>query len=121
MTHRSRICAVGIDTDPERYEATATFWSAALGRSPAEEDPYTNLPGPDVDYFVQRIEEGSPRVHLDVETDDVLAEVARLEEHGAQRVRQVESWWLMEDPGGHVFCVVPVQSRVWPSGVIEWS
>lgn len=78
MTHRSRVCAVGIDTDPERYEAAARFWSAALGRGPEEEGPYTNLPGPEVDYFVQRIEEGSPRVHLDVETDDVLAEVARL-------------------------------------------
>jgi hypothetical protein len=37
----------------------------------------------------------------------VAAEVARLEALGAKRVRQVKNWWVMEDPGGHRFCVVP--------------
>lgn len=123
MGHRSRVCALGIDTAPEAYEATVAFWSGALGRPPARsaDGPYTEMSGPDIDYFVQRIEEDAPRLHLDIETDDVEAEVARLEGLGARRVRRVETWWVMEDPGGHVFCVVPVQSRVWPRGALEWE
>ncbi len=121
MTHRSRVCAVGIDTDPERYDTTAKFWSGALGRQCREDDPYAALPGSDMDYFVQRVAEEAPRVHLDIETDDVAAEVRRLEALGARRIRQVEQWCVMEDPGGHVFCVVPVQSEAWPRGAEEWS
>jgi hypothetical protein len=33
--------------------------------------------------------------------------VARLERLGAERVRKVQSWWVMRDPAGLVFCVLP--------------
>ncbi len=59
-------------------------------------------------------------VHIDFETDDVKAEVERLEGHGARKKYPVKNWWVMEDPGGHAFCVVPVQSNTWPEGAIEW-
>lgn len=49
------------------------------------------------------------RVHLDIETDDIEAEVARLEGLGARRVQQVKSWWVMEAPTGHRFCVVSAE------------
>ena len=49
------------------------------------------------------------RVHLDIETDDIEAEVARLEALGAKRVQHVRNrWWVMEAPTGHRFCVVPM-------------
>jgi hypothetical protein len=58
---------------------------------------------------------------LDIETDDVEAEVRRLEGLGAKRLRQVRSWWVMEAPTGQKFCVVRANSRdfsqrasVWP-------
>ena len=50
-----------------------------------------------------------PRVHLDIETDDLDAEVARLEALGAQRVSFVRRWWVMQAPTGHRFCVVRQQ------------
>ena len=123
MTHRSRICAVLIDTGAQSHQPVARFWSAALGRSLdySPQERYANLPGAHLDFMVQRVEPGHEGVHFDIETDDVAAEVARLEALGAKRVRQVKNWWVMEDPGGHRFCVVPGPSTHWPEGAIEWS
>ena len=56
---------------------------------------------------MQRLGDGPGRVHVDIHTDDLAAEVARLEGLGAQRVRQVHSWQVMRDPAGLTFCVVP--------------
>jgi hypothetical protein len=47
------------------------------------------------------------RVHVDIRTDDLPAEVARLEKLGAERVQQVHSWQVMRDPAGLLFCVLP--------------
>jgi hypothetical protein len=52
--------------------------------------------------FVQRIDGEPARLHLDVETDDVEAEVVRLEAVGAERIAKVKTWWVMRDPAGHV-------------------
>jgi hypothetical protein len=46
-------------------------------------------------------------VHLDIHTDNLTAEVARLEALGAERVQQVHSWQVMRDPAGLLFCVIP--------------
>jgi hypothetical protein len=111
--HRSRFVATLIDVPADLYETTASFWSAALGAEATveEDDPdYTDLGEvtPGISMMIQRV--GAPaRVHLDVETDDVEAEVARLETLGAARVDQVRSWWIMRDPAGLLFCVVRVQ------------
>jgi hypothetical protein len=122
MTHRSRICAVLIDTGAQSHEQVARFWSAALGRKLdySAQERYATLPGQHLDCMVQRVEPGREGVHFDIETDDVDAEVERLERHGAKRVRQVKKWWVMEDPGGQRFCVVPAQSAHWPEGAAEW-
>ena len=49
-------------------------------------------------------------IHLDVETDDVAAEVARLCALGARVVAEPDDYTVMVDPGSLVFCVVPVQT-----------
>jgi glyoxalase superfamily protein len=49
------------------------------------------------------------RIHLDIESDDLEAEVRRLEALGAKRVQFVKRWWVMEAPTGHRFCVVHPQ------------
>ena len=53
------------------------------------------------------------RMHLDVATTDVEAEVARLLELGATRVRDVDEWgyvWtVMQDPEGNEFCVAQLR------------
>ena len=54
---------------------------------------------------VQKVEHPS-RVHLDIEADDVEAEAARLEKLGAKRIEKIQTWWVMEAPTGHHFCVI---------------
>nr|WP_317987986.1 VOC family protein [Hyalangium gracile] len=50
------------------------------------------------------------RIHLDIETDNLEAEVKRLEALGARRIAFVkERWWVLEAPTGHRFCVVQPQ------------
>lgn len=121
--HKSRLCALGIDCQDIEPEIAVRFWSAALGRAakPAE-GSYAGLEeraGQPL-VFVQKVDHPS-RVHLDIESDDVEAEVVRLEALGARRVVQIGTWWVMEAPTGHRFCVVRPQrgplgddANVWP-------
>lgn len=110
--HKSQLAGLIIDCQTEDLDQAAAFWSEALGLK-AETDPrsdasiYRRLdtrPG-DLDIEVQKVDHPS-RVHLDIETDDVRAEVARLEGLGARRVSDVHSWVVMEAPTGQRFCVV---------------
>jgi Glyoxalase-like domain len=123
--HRSRLTAIGIDVPADVHEREAMFWSDALGHpvDPAEEgDAYITVGhGDRLEVFVQRIGEDAPRYHLDVETDDVEAEVARLEALGAERVEQIRTWWVMRDPAGLLFCVVRPQRDDFPAGAATWD
>jgi len=65
------------------------------------------LHGQEFALLIQRLGEGQSRVHLDIHTDDLAAEVDRLERLGARRVQQVDSWWVLRDPAGLLFCVIP--------------
>ena len=124
--HRSRLAAIGIDCPTATALDTASFWRAALepGSTPPiqfePDDPYLTVGAAGGrELFVQEID-GPARVHLDIETDDVEAEVARLEGHGATRVRQVETWWIMQDPSGQPFCVVQPQTDDFPGDAAIW-
>lgn len=125
--HRSRMSTLLIDAPQDQAEASAAFWSAALGvatSSPAGEPQFTSLHEavPGLVTAVQAVED-QPRYHVDLETDDVAAECARLEALGAVEV----STWLdchtFRVPGGHQLCVIPRHSdpetfdalaRTWP-------
>jgi hypothetical protein len=48
-------------------------------------------------------------VHLDIETDELDAEVTRLESLGAVREGFCKRWWVMRAPTGQRFCVVGQQ------------
>lgn len=113
--HKSRLGTIVVDCQTQDLDAAASFWSSALGRSvEAHVDPesanYRELEGPDdeVKVLVQAVEHPS-RVHIDIETDDIEAEVQRLEALGARRVAHVKRWWVMEAPTGQRFCVVRPQ------------
>jgi predicted enzyme related to lactoylglutathione lyase len=112
MMHRSRLAGFIIDCRTDDLEGAAEFWSRALGvktqRQP-DETKYINFErycGLHIE--VQKVEHDS-RVHLDIETDDVEAEVLRLEGLGAKRVAKIRTWWVMEAPTGQRFCVVRPQ------------
>ncbi|HET7068772.1 MAG TPA: VOC family protein [Nocardioides sp.] len=116
--HRSRIGVVLIDHPEESYDAAAAFWAAARGserRGDATDpdDPYESLApmAGGIGLELQRTGSGTPaRVHLDVETDDVRAEIARVEALGATVVDHHDRWAVLADPGGLLFCVVPAQT-----------
>jgi predicted enzyme related to lactoylglutathione lyase len=114
MSHRSRLTSTLIDVPRADYERTVAFWSAAL-EVPAEPEEgdadYTVFgePTPGVSLLVQAVGDEVPRIHLDIETDDIDAEVARLTSLGAREVERIETWVVMHDPAGVVFCVVAVQ------------
>ena len=112
--HQSRVYALLIDT-PEADAAPAdAFWSAALGvtASPVPQEPqftrlHQALPG--LVTIVQAVDD-APRFHLDIETDNVEAETARLLALGAVQVSQWLECHVLRAPGGHLLCVIPVHS-----------
>jgi len=120
--HRSRVAAIAIDVPAEREEDTVRFWAGALGSEARNQgDEYTtvgHVAGREV--FVQRVD-AAARYHLDIETDDVDAEVTRLEALGATKVEQIHSWWVMRDPSGQLFCVVRPQTPDFPGDAATWD
>lgn len=106
--HHSRLAGFIIDCRTDDLDDAARFWSAALGMAPLAPEPaYRPLDASarDLVIEVQQVAHES-RVHLDVETDDVEAEVARLEALGATRVQRIRTFWVMQSPTGQRFCVV---------------
>jgi hypothetical protein len=69
---------------------------------------------------IQRVGHES-RVHLDIETDDIPAEVQRLETLGARVVDRLERWVVMQAPTGQCFCVVRVQRPGYPKNANCWD
>lgn len=111
MSHLSRLHQTVIDVPADGYDEELTFWQAATGET-ASQLRYPEYHGMllrsgDFALLTQRLDDGPARVHLDIHTDDLEAEVARLERLGATRVRQVHTWWVMRDPAGLPFCVIP--------------
>ena len=102
--HHSRLCAVLIDCKTSDVDEAARFWSQALGRPvdpdhPSSRGNYRMLATPPDEPVVeiQRVEHES-RVHIDIETDDIPAEVGRLEKLGAKVVDRLERWVVMLAP-----------------------
>ncbi len=126
MTHKSKLCGFIIDCRTDDLGAAAEFWGRALGMEvrqlPAEEgEKYVRLidRNSELHIEVQKVDHPS-RVHLDIEADDIEAEVRRLEALGAKRVAQIHSWWVMEAPTGHRFCVVRKSSASFEAQANEW-
>lgn len=124
--HRSRLTSVVIDCTEADFERGAEFWSAALGRplvsrnerfsslrgrTGGEGSPYVGL---------QRVPSAERAIHLDIETDDVEAEVARLAKLGARVKARIRNHVVMEAPSGHAFCVVSSRRGDFPAGAAEW-
>lgn len=131
--HRSRVCHFVIDV-ADLGEAIR-FWAGALD---ATEDPVPpgsrqvyrklRLPDSEIRVLLQKTDDpktAKERMHLDLETDDVEAEVRRLESLGATRWDHQKErgfdFWVMRDPWANEFCVLQpefpellAQRRPWP-------
>jgi len=125
--HKSQLAGFIIDCQTDDIDQAAAFWSAALGLN-AEVDPdpleaaYRHLETrPEEVYIeVQKVDHAS-RVHLDIETDDIEAEVARLEDLGARRIADIRSWVVMEAPTGQRFCVIRPQRANFDQAAKHWD
>lgn len=117
-SHRSRLCHFVIDCD--NLDEAVRFWSAALD---APEEPLPeqsrsiyrrlHLPDSDIRILLQRTDDAKTskeRMHLDIEADDVEAEVERLTTLGATRwdhqQERGHDFWVLRDPWGNEFCVL---------------
>ncbi|MFF4503356.1 VOC family protein [Streptomyces sp. NPDC001401] len=125
--HRSRVYAVLIDTPEAEAARAADFWSAALGVTaqpfpPAPQFTTLHQALPGLITAVQAVD-NAPRIHLDIETDNVESETARLIALGAEQISPWQECCVLRVPGGHLLCVLPVESdpdtfraqaHVWP-------
>src|SRR4030088_2279354 len=87
VAHYSRLFKVVIDVPPEDHDRELGFWRAPpaqpltqFARHPEYHGAAVH--GQDFWLLIQRLDEGPGRVHVDIHTDDLAAEVARLEGHG---------------------------------------
>ena len=125
--HKSRLAGFIIDCRTEDLHGAAGFWSKALGMAtetlPGQEgDSYVKLKVPDerLHIEVQTVDHDS-RVHLDIEADDIEAEVRRLEQLGAKCLKKVQTWVVMEAPTGQRFCVVRPQNKDFDQNSNRWD
>lgn len=113
--HRVLLRLIVLDLAPDVHDSGRTFWSDALGGrvsdGAGQEYSWIADGASPAHLLVQRLEDGPSRVHLDLETDDMDAEISRLERLGAERVQRFERWQVMRDPAGMLFCVVPARSE----------
>lgn len=127
MTHHSRLSTFVLDCKVDDLEASAEFWSQALGKPVATFDQ-----DGDGKYAELRTESDEPmlllqkvghdsRIHLDIESDDVDAEAARLQKLGAKKIERLHTWWVMEAPSGHRFCVVRQQRDPFGPHLNRWD
>ncbi|NUU18536.1 VOC family protein [Cellulomonas humilata] len=110
--HRIMLREVIIDAPATDVEAVTRFWSGALAATPhpIPGEPFTALRDaaslPHV--ATQDIgDDPTPRYHLDIETDDLEAEIARLEGLGATVRTRHADYAVMVDPVGLPFCLLP--------------
>jgi predicted enzyme related to lactoylglutathione lyase len=126
--HHSRLSTLVIDCAVDDLAPAARFWSEALGKPLASIDQdgdgkYAELQTAADEPIILLQKVTHPGcVHLDIETDDLDAEVARLERLGARRIAFVrERWWVMEAPSGHRFCVVQPQREAFGPHLNRWK
>lgn len=125
--HKSQLAGFIIDCRTDDLTEAAAFWGAALGMAvralPGDEgEKYARLVDPTerLHVEVQKVEHDS-RVHLDIETDDIEAEVKRLEALGARLVKRVQTWCVMQAPTGQRFCVVRAGTKDFAERANRWD
>ena len=109
-----RLSAVVIDVPQADHARAVEFWSAALGREPYVSDRYPEYAQfedatPGLALLVQATGDDTRRVHLDLDSSDPAADVARLVDLGAQVLEQHDHWVVMRDTSDVVFCIIKPQ------------
>ena len=109
-------------------ERAARFWTAALGYTPTggADGVYRGLvpvSGSGIEVLLQRTadaKQGKNRVHLDLRTHDLQAEVSRVTALGATMLTSSPitedgaTWHVLADPDGNEFCVLQPSHPITP-------
>ena len=124
--HHSRLCAVLIDCKTSDVDEAAPLLEPSAGAvdpdHPSSRGNYRMLETPPDEPIVEiQLVDHESRVHIDIETDDIRAEVARLEKLGARVVDRLKRWVVMQAPTGQRFCVVRVQRPGFPKNANRWG
>lgn len=124
--HKSRLGCLVIDCKTDDLDREAKFWSKALGgetfrRYEPGDENYRGIATDESQprVLLQKVTHES-RVHLDIETDDIDAEIERLRNLGAKEIERIRHWCVMEAPSGHNFCVVRHQNRGFNERANKW-
>lgn len=127
MPHHSRLSSFVLDCEVDDLAPHVKFWSRALGKrvDAVDEDgdgKYARLhtEADEPILLLQKVSHAS-RIHLDIEADDVDAEAERLVALGARKIGKVHTWWVMEAPSGHRFCVVRQQRKPFGPHLNRWD
>jgi len=123
--HKSRLGVIVIDCKTEDLANDAAFWSKTLGyeaRHDPDDGKYVELITPDGDIrLILQVVDHEPRLHLDIETNDQPAEVARIMALGAKQVGTHPRWTILEAPSGHRFCIVKPQRSDFEDNANRWE
>ena len=125
--HKSRLGALIIDCQSDDLVTHANVGVVALGSEPEKSgeqlnQKYIRLNGGqgEVKVILQSVEHPS-RVHIDIETDNIDAEVNRLKGLGAVVVDRLQKWVVMEAPSGHRFCIIGPVRNDFDENATRWD
>ncbi|SOE10129.1 hypothetical protein SAMN05877838_0754 [Hoeflea halophila] len=122
--HKSRLSAIVVDCHTDHIEHAAGFWSQLLGQPSHVDDDGRRATILAADKGVSLVIEAvqdEARIHFDIETDNLAAEIRRIEELGGKKITVVDHSVIMEAPTGHRFRVTGPNSHVLPSSGNVWG
>jgi hypothetical protein len=122
--HKSRLSAIVVDCHTDHIEQAAGFWSQLLGQPSHVDDDGHRATILAADKGVSLVIEAvhdEARIHFDIETDNLAAEIHRIEELGGKKISVVDHSVIMEAPTGHRFRLTGPHSHVLPSSGNVWG
>jgi hypothetical protein len=110
---RSMVDQVCLDIPRSRWEEECRFWAdltewELVDQNPKDEFRRLARPaGLAIQLLLQRLDDEQPAVtgHLDLGSDDYVAETDRHLALGATEVRRTPHWVTLRDPSGRLYCV----------------
>ena len=121
--HKSRLSAIVVDCHTDHIEHAASFWSQLLDQpSHIDDGKRATIMAADkgVSLVIEAVHDEA-RIHFDIETDDLAAEIHRIEQLGGRKVSVVDHTVIMEAPTGHRFRLTGPHSHILPSSGNVWG
>ena len=127
MAHASRIAGFPLHPDHDALMSAADFWGAGLElelpTAAMNGGVYLRRCPQRGEWQLEARNAPTPSTaQIDVETDDLEAEAARLEELGARRVGHLrQHWWELELPAGQRIRVAMAPEAAHAGDAFRWG